>query len=157
MLLQARHRDTRMSDKRSTKKTTTSFTGSRATDTTTSLDRSHFLDLSRTNRQPRDYTLGGHRISVSNLLSHADWSLTGHMARTGERPIDLRPKYPVLCCSPSNFPSSHSVCRSGCWLVSSSRFSSPSKISLRVFPPRYPPKIWLNENAHAPRQIARCA
>lgn len=112
MLLQARHRDTRMSDKRSTKKTTTSFTGSRATDTTTSLDRSHFLDSSRTNRQPRDYTLGGHRISVSNLLSHADWSLTGHMARTGERPIDLRPKYPVLCCSPSNFPSSHSVCRS---------------------------------------------
>lgn len=36
---EARHRDTRMPDKRSNEKTTTSFTGSRATDTSTSLGR----------------------------------------------------------------------------------------------------------------------
>lgn len=48
------------------------------------------------------------RHKFSNLFSYADWSLTGHMARTGERPrpIDLRPKYPLtlLCSALPLFP-----------------------------------------------------
>lgn len=147
----------RMSDKRTLrKKTTTSFTGSRATDTTTSLDGSHFLGWS-TNKQTatRQYTR-----KMPNKF------LTSYPMQTGLWPVTWREPESDRSICVQNTPYSAALPLASLPLtLSVARLLARvflafllvvENLSTRIFS-TFLPKIWLNENAHAPRQITRCA